>query len=154
MKKRAAILFLAFFSLCLVGCAIARHENMYGSDKNIAAESDRYNMVQFTGSTDTENQYSFSVSSINGTKTIWNYTATEAGEEVTLTATLCETSGGWVKMVLIDPEGNVTTLVEANAQEQQQGHSFTAGQGTYRVKLVGKGDASAKGKLEFSHGAF
>lgn len=151
MKKAAAIFCFVVLLFGLGGCTATQHDDIYNMPQELARK-DAYSVVKFFGNTEPDGGYSFSISSISGARTIWNYTAAE-GEEVTLRCTLAETGGGTAKFVLVDPDDNVTTLVEVSSAANEVDHSFTAKPGRYRAKVVGAEGAATEGQLQYSHGA-
>ena len=150
MKKLYAIALLLVFILALAGCDPTQHDGVYADDAKLA-DADRYYVTGFAGN-GTQAKYEFAISSISGAETIWKFSA-EGGEAVRLAFSLEEKNGGSAKLVLVDPDGNVTTLAEASSARQADEYSFEAGRGAYAVKIAGKGQAGVTGHLQFSHGA-
>lgn len=75
---------------------------------------------------------------MEGMDTVWKYEASE-DTEVTFEWKL-NVSSGKAKFVLIDPDGNLSTLVECKAEsggEQDGTETFEMKKGENRVKLVG-----------------
>ena len=150
MKKLLAMLCALLLALGLAGCT-TQHDDLYDNDSAIASENNRYMVVKFFGSLPGENQYDFSVSSITGARTLWKFNA-QGEEEVTLSASLAESNGGRVKLVLVSPSGAVTTLAEASASSDSDDYTFTAQPGVWQAKLVGAEEPTLEGSLRFSHG--
>ena len=112
-------------------------ERFYDNEKGIAGETNSYNLTNYSGSQD-DNTVSGSAEKMEGMDTIWNYTASD-DTEVILSWKL-SVSSGKAKLVLIDPDGNLSTLVECEASsdgEQEGSGTFEIKQGENRVKLVG-----------------
>lgn len=112
-------------------------KRFYDNEKGIAGQTNSYNLTNYSGSQD-ENTVSGSAEKMEGMDTIWNYTSPD-NTEVTLSWKL-SVSSGKAKLVLIDPDGNLSTLVECEASsggEQEGSGTFEIKQGENRVKLVG-----------------
>lgn len=150
MKKWGILLAALAMVMGLAGCA-TQHDGLY-DDEAALAGPDRVVEVTFTSNTKEPGLMTFSSSSISGADTIWQHRAS-AGDEVSLEGFLEEKNGGDAKLVLVDPAGVVTTLTEASSDTNEGTFSYTAEQGTYSVKLVGRGEPKVEGQLRFSHGA-
>ena len=112
-------------------------KRFYDNEKEIAGQTNSYNLTNYSGSQD-DNTVSGSAEKMEGMDTIWNYTASD-DTEVILSWKL-SVSSGKAKLVLIDPDGNLSTLVECEASsdgEQEGSGTFEIKQGENRVKLVG-----------------
>lgn len=150
MKKILAGL-LAILLLCaLAGCAPGQHDGLYEDNAAIAGK-DRTAVFSFAGNQQAGNQYSFTVESVSGARTIWHHTAA-AGREVTLGYTLRETKNGDAKLALVAPSGSVVVLAQASARTEEGSHTFVAEEGTYYLKLVGRNGAGAQASLTYTHG--
>ena len=115
---------------------------VYDSDRAIASSSNSYNLIDYTGNQN-GNTVSGSAEKLEGMDTIWSYEAEEE-KEVTLSWKL-NVSSGKAKFVLINPDGELTTLVECFAgedSEQSSSGTFEIKQGENRVKLVGAENTS------------
>ena len=140
MKNRMRSCLVALAAgMLITGCAFTMNpgERFYDNEKGIAGETNSYNLTNYSGSQD-DNTVSGSAEKMEGMDTIWNYTAPD-DTEVTLSWKL-SVSSGKAKLVLIDPEGNLSTLVECEASsggEQEGLGTFEIKQGENRVKLVG-----------------
>ena len=125
--------------IMITGCAFTMNpgKRFYDNEKGIAGQTNSYNLTNYSGSQD-ENTVSGSAEKMEGMDTIWNYTSPD-DTEVTLSWKL-SVSSGKAKLVLIDPDGNLSTLVECEASsggEQEGLGTFEIKQGENRVKLVG-----------------
>ena len=112
-------------------------ERYYENDRGIAGDSNSYNLTNYTGSQE-GNTVSGSAEKMEGMDTVWKYEASE-DTEVTFTWKL-NVSSGKAKFVLIDPDGNLSTLAECKAEsggEQENSGTFEIKKGENRVKLVG-----------------
>lgn len=140
MKNRMRSCLVALIAGTLItGCTFAMNpgERFYDNEKGIAGETNSYNLTNYSGSQD-DNTVSGSAEKMEGMDTIWNYTASD-DTEVILSWKL-SVSSGKAKLVLIDPDGNLSTLVECEVSsdgEQEGSGTFEIKQGENRVKLVG-----------------
>lgn len=136
MKKKMVLCMLAC-CLLLTGCNSAFAENEYDSDKKIAESADRYAKAGSVFNP-IDGGYSLTVSKFDGRQTLWKDTLDEAQDvEVEITFTL---TGGQGKVVHIDGEDKVTTLLEGTAdtltgETVTKNISMTKGQN--RLKFVG-----------------
>ncbi len=145
-RMRSCLAALAAGTL-ITGCAFTMNpgERFYDNEKGIAGQTNSYNLTNYSGSQD-ENTVSGSAEKMEGMDTIWNYTSPD-NTEVNLSWKL-SVSSGKAKLVLIDPDGNLSTLVECEASaggEQNGSGTFEIKKGENRVKLVGAEETS----LEF-----
>ena len=150
MKKTVAFLLALVLALGLVGCG-TQHDSIYEDDAELAA-SDKYSVSLYNGLSIEEGYYDFSAGTISGTRTIWRLHAQEGEAEVTLGYTLTEENGGSVKLILVSPDDTITTLAEASAAQESGTHSFEPTAGTWRLKIVGKGEAKMRAHLEYNAG--
>lgn len=136
MKKKV-ILYMVVLCFFLTGCNNAFAENEYDSDKKIAENEDRY-AKEGSVFNPIDGGYSLTVSGFDGRQTLWKDTLEEAQDvEVEITFTL---TGGQGKVVHIDGEDKVTTLLEGTAdtltgEKVTKTVSMTKGQN--RLKIVG-----------------
>jgi len=136
MKKKLVLCMMAF-CLFLTGCNNAFAKDEYDSDKKIAENEDRYAKGGSVFNP-IDGGYSLTVSKFDGRQTLWKDTLDEAQSvEVEISFTL---TGGKGKVVHIDGEDTVTTLLEGTAdtltgEAVTQTVSMTKGQN--RIKFVG-----------------
>ena len=110
---------------------------MYVKQEKTLPDFNSYNLTNYTGSQEGNTVFG-SAEKMEGMDTIWKYEASE-DTEVTFTWKL-NVSSGKAKFVLIDPDGNLSTLVECKAEsggEQDGTETFEMKKGENRVKLVG-----------------
>ena len=149
MKKKV-ILCMVVLCFFLTGCNNAFAENEYDSDKKIAESEDRY-AKEGSVFNPIEGGYSLTVSKYDGRQTLWKDTLEEAQDvEVEITFTL---TGGQGKVVHIDGEDKVTTLLEGTAdtltgEKVTKTVSMTKGQN--RLKIVGYDCEDVELKVLFS----
>lgn len=137
MKK---LLILAIAALCilLAGCNNSFAKEEYENTSKIAA-TDRY---AETGSVKESfyNGFHFKAKSFDGRETLLTNTNPEGAFEITATIAL-SLSEGTAKLVMIDGEGNVSTLAECTAESGAQlvEKRITIPSGECVFKLVGHG---------------
>ena len=136
MKKLKYVL-LVILCLCLTGCYNEYAETEYEDTEKIAASGDRYSK-EISVFNHVNGEYTLTVSKFNGRETLWTKSYKEACEvmlEVSLVL-----SEGQAKLVHIDAEDNVTTLVEYTS-ESCSGEAVTVPvtmtKGKNRIKIVG-----------------
>ena len=100
-------------AVLMTGCTMNLGERYYENDRGIAGDSNSYNLTNYTGSQE-GNTVSGSAEKMEGMDTVWKYEASE-DTEVTFTWKL-NVSSGKAKFVLIDPDGNLSTLAECKAE--------------------------------------
>jgi len=137
MKKIGLIL---CFILCLgfAGCGNnAFAEKEYNSDEKIAEESDRYAKSNSVFNP-IEGGYSLVVQEFDGRQTLWSENRDNDVEcEMDFSFTL---SAGQAKVVHIDKDGNVTTVIECTPETITDGFvtkTVALKTGKNRLKIVG-----------------
>lgn len=136
MKK---IILLWMVSLCLLlsGCNNEFAKQEYDSAEKIAQEADRYAKAVSVFNT-IDGGYSLTVSQFDGRQTLWTDTVEEEQDiEIDFSFFL---SKGQAKIVHIDAEGNVTTIIERvpeNATTEFVTKTVTLKKGKNRLKIVG-----------------
>lgn len=135
--KKSYILMIIVLCLFMTGCNNKFAENEYDSVEKIIESEDRY-AKEGSVFNSIGGGYSFVVSKFDGRQTLWTDTLEESQSvEIEFSFVLTE---GWAKIVHIDAEGNVTTLIECTPETSTDGYvtetvSMTSGQN--RLKIVG-----------------
>ena len=109
--KKIIIALAVLLVFCLIGCSNTYAKDEYNSLEKLAGEGDRYSK-EGSVFNPIEGGYSFTVSKYDGRQTLrtWNISEDmELSMEI-----LCSLTDGTGKLVHVDSEGNVTTLVECN----------------------------------------
>lgn len=138
-RKLIAILMAGVLMLGIAGCDATTNVD-YNDAKTLAKSGDTYSRVNYS-QTEKQGQISLSGEKFAGMDTLWKYRADE-GEEAGLSYTL-GVGKGKVKLVFINPDGEVITLVECQS-EDGQGTSKSGEcplpirEGENRIKLVGE----------------
>lgn len=130
---------LTIFIICamLTGCNNDFAERQYDSNAKIAESEDRY-----AKSGSVLNRYDdrvdMTVEKFDGRQTVWSKEYSENQDvEIELTLTLVS---GKVKLVHIDDDGNVSTIVECTSDsgiEQKTTYTVSMKDGRNRLKIVG-----------------
>ena len=139
MKKKTVLLFSdLFIAFCLfmTACSNEFAAAEYDDDKKIS-QSDRY-ATEMSVFNNIDGGYSFTASKFNGRKTLWTKQLKGAEDpEIHLKLSL---SKGQAKVVCVDGDRNVTTIVECDPDNSTNGIvtktvSLTKGQN--ELKIVG-----------------
>ena len=136
MKKTCVLLIIAL-CLFITGCSNEFAKNEYDSVEKIIENEDRY-VKESSVFNHIDGGYSLVVSKFDGRQTLWTDTLEESQSvEIELSFALTE---GQAKIVHIDAEDNVTTLIECTPENPTDGYvtktvSMTPGEN--RIKIVG-----------------
>lgn len=128
----------AAFCVFFTGCSNRFAEEQY-SDVSAIAAGDRYAETGFTKTT-TYNEIRVKAKSFDGRETLLTNTNSNSAFEITA-VTSFSLSGGTAKLVLIDDDGNVSTVAECSADNSAQliETRITIPNGEGVFKLVGHG---------------
>lgn len=135
--KKSGILLIIVLCLFMAGCSNKFAEDEYDSVKKIIENEDRY-AKEGSVFNPIDGGYSLVVSKFDGRQTLWTDTL-EEGQNVEIEFSFVLTEGQ-AKIVHIDADGNVTTLIECTPETITDGYvtktvSMTSGQN--RLKIVG-----------------
>ncbi|MGN0683944.1 MAG: hypothetical protein ACI4QY_05615 [Oscillospiraceae bacterium] len=137
MKKILVLIVTALLCLSLAGCTVEFTESQYNSDEFIATH-DISSAKMSVMSTRNDNEVNYSANEFNGVKTIWTGKITKGGAAaVNLKFGL---GVGKAKLVLVDSNGNVTTIAEVTPEteiERSTDFVVTLTNGKNKLKLVG-----------------
>lgn len=136
MKKSCMLLIIVLF-MFMTGCSNKFAENEYDSMDKIIENEDRY-AKEDSVFNPIDGGYSLTVSKFDGRQTLWKDTL-ENSQSVKIEFSF-ELTKGQAKIVHIDTEGNVTTLIECTPETSTDGYvtktvSMTSGEN--RLKIVG-----------------
>lgn len=135
--KKSCILLIIILCLFVTGCNNKFAENEYDSVEKIIESEDRY-AKESSVFNPIDGGYSLVVAKFDGRQTLWTDTLEESQSvEIEFSFVLTE---GQAKIVHIDAEGNVTTLIECTPETSTDGYVtetvyMTSGQN--RLKIVG-----------------
>ena len=136
MKKK---LFIVIATLCLflVGCSNEFAKEEYNSAESIAKTGDRY-AKKISVFNPIDGGYSLTVSEFDGRETLWSKNVKEEQNiEMEFSLTLSE---GQAKVVIVNEEGNVTTLIECSPETVTDGlvsKTVELSKGENNIKIVG-----------------
>lgn len=134
MKKMVGMIVLC---VMLTGCNNVFAETEYDSAEKIALEADKYAKVDSVFNP-IDGGYSFTVAEFDGRQTLWKDTFAEAQSvEINLSFVL---AGGKAKLVHIDANDNVTTVIECTpdtSTEEAVTKTVSMSSGQNRLKFVG-----------------
>lgn len=136
MKKSCMLLIIVLF-MFMTGCSNKFAENEYDSMEKIIENEYRY-AKEDSIFNPIDGGYSLTVSKFDGRQTLWKDTL-ENSQSVKIEFSF-ELTKGQAKIVHIDTEGNVTTLIECTPETSTDGYvtktvSMTSGEN--RLKIVG-----------------
>lgn len=135
--KKLKITLLCLLCLFLTACSNEFAKKEYDSDEKISQKQDHY-AKQFSVFNSKNGEYSLTVSKFNGRETLWTKKLKE-NQNIDIDISFSITKG-MAKIVHIDNDGNVTTIIECSPDTQTDGLetktvSLTSGQN--RLKIVG-----------------
>lgn len=135
--KKSCVLLIIVLCLLMTGCSNKFAENEYDSVEKIIENEDRY-AKESSVFNSIDGGYSLVVSKFDGRQTLWTDILEESQSvEIEFSFVLTE---GQAKIVHIDADGNVTTLIECTPETSTDEYvtkkvSMTAGEN--RLKIVG-----------------
>lgn len=143
MNKKILLLILIVFlvigvlSFMWVISSFSNQDVIYDSDEHLVKQGDSYTYtVRKGGNKDLETNIS---GTLTGMETLWRIESD--GQFYLNLAYNLELEKGRLKLVLIDPDNSVTTIVEGSHKGHQ---SIPLKEGRYRIKIVGD---SGKGQV-------
>lgn len=124
---------------------------LYDDAEQIAGEADSYTLVRFRQSIENQRHWTASAGKMEGMDTLWSFEAEEAAD-VEITCTL-NVSSGRLKLVWIDPAGDLTVVAESDGEMEEPVQStLHVDSGTCRLKLVAAEDTGFTADLTVSQG--
>lgn len=156
MKPASLSLVALLLSLSLLSsCDTSFHNSIYDDDEKIASLVDSYVAATSIGSKTADGGYALSAT-MTGTQTIWSFEA-EEDMDIPVSCKLSVTSGGYAKLVLVGPDGDVTTIVENTdnaVPEDMQPYNLSLKKGNNRIKVVGYDSPKLKLEIQAEQGRF
>lgn len=135
--KKSVILFIVLFSAFMTACNNKFAKQDYNSVEKISEEEDHY-AKESSIFNPIEGGYSLVVSKFDGYQTLWSGKLREEQEmEIDFSFTL---SAGQAKIVHIDADGNVTTVIEClpeSCTDEPVKKTILLKKGKNRLKIVG-----------------
>ncbi len=135
--RKLCIIVLSLLCLFMTACSNEFARNEYDSDEKISETADRYAKEVSVGNS-TNQKYSLTVRKFNGRETIWKKTLNE-NQDVEIDVSF-RLSNGRAKIVHIDKDGNITTVIECTPDTSTDGfvtETISLKSGKNRLKLVG-----------------
>lgn len=136
MRKPCIIVFV-LLCLLMTACGNEFARTEYDSDEKISESADRYTKEVSVGNSTNQN-YSLTVKKFNGRETIWKKTLKEnQNVEINISFRL---SNGRAKIVHIDEDDNITTVIECSPDTSTDGfvtETLSLKSGKNQLKLVG-----------------
>ena len=133
--KKFIILVAFILTFCMVGCSNTYAKEEYNSVEKMASQGDRYSK-EGSVFNPIEGGYSFTVSKFDGRQTLHTWNLAE-DKELTMEI-ICSLTNGTGKLVHVDADGNVTTLVECNEENSAAViKKISLKQGRNDIKFVG-----------------
>lgn len=123
----------------LTGCSSAFVKKEYYDTNKIAVAEDRYSKENSVFNP-IDNGYSLEVKKFDGRQTLWTKTL-EDEEKINIKIKL-SLSKGTVKIVHVDGDGHVTTIIECTPDECVEEHvmkTVSLKKGINRIKIIGYG---------------
>ncbi len=135
--KKSCLLLIMVLCMFTIGCSNKFAENEYDSVEKIIESDDRY-AKEGSVFNPIDGGYSLSVSKFDGRQTLWTDTLEESQNvEIDFSFVLTK---GQAKIVHIDADGNVTTLIECTPETSTDGYvteTVSMPSGENRLKIVG-----------------
>ena len=132
MRKLAAAFLGLLLCIALTGCGPSEKQRaVYNDDSLIAAQMDTYFYIKHL-STQSGTEYTEHFGSFTGSDTLWSRNAKE-GQTLHVSGSAEIKEGSW-KLVLVDPEGNGSVLLEYGGTVDE---TVDLSDGNWRVKSVG-----------------
>lgn len=154
MFMKRIITIVAVSAFVLGGCGIDANPMLaaYDNDELIASTSNSYNLIGFTQVIDGQS-YVGSVEKIEGMDTVWTY---DADNDTSVSIEyLLSVESGKAKLVLISPDGTLSTIVEVTSEagmDEAVSESLSVVKGKNRIKLVAGENTKADLELSISEG--
>ena len=136
-RKKLRIVLLGLLCLFLTSCSNEYARLEYENEEKIAQDADHYSKERSV-SRSMEGEFTLTVSKFDGRETLWKETWKE-DKEIEIGISL-HISKGQVKIVHIDPEDNVATLLECTpetAADEFRTEKLIFKSGQNRLKIVG-----------------
>ena len=133
--KKTLILLGVLLCLCFSGCSNTYAKEEYDSLEKLSSQGDRYSK-EGSVFNPIEGGYSFTVSKFDGRQTLHTWNLSE-DKELSMEI-ICSLTDGTGKLVHVDAEGNVTTLVECDKDTSAAViRTISLKQGRNDIKFVG-----------------
>lgn len=136
-RKKRRIILLALLCLLITACSNEFARRDYDSDEKISQKANHYSKASSMFRS-IDGGFSFTVSKFDGRETLWEKTLKEDRDiEIEISFRLSE---GKAKVVHIDSEDNVTTIMECQPESSTDGfaaETVSLKKGKNRLRIVG-----------------
>lgn len=135
--KRRIILCISLLCLFLTACSNEFARREYDADEKIAQAGDRY-AKQLSVFNPIDGGYSLTASKFDGRETLWTESV-EEDQEIEIDVSF-QLTNGKAKLVHVDSDGNVTTVIECLPETSTDGSvtkTVSLKSGKNRLKIVG-----------------
>lgn len=135
--KRRIILCISLLCLFLTACSNEFARREYDADEKIAQAGDRY-AKQLSVFNPIDGGYSLTASKFDGRETLWTESV-EEDQDIEIDV-LFQLTNGKAKLVHVDSDGNVTTVIECLPETSTDGFvtkTVSLKSGKNRLKIVG-----------------
>ena len=133
--KTKKLLGVGLIAVCLMaGCASNPMVAVYDNDTKIASSTNTYNLINYDQTTE-NGHFTANVEKMEGMDTLWVF---DAEEDVFLEITYTlNVYSGMVKLVLINPAGDVSIIAECDTEMAEPFQStLNVESGNNRIKIV------------------
>lgn len=137
MGRAKTFLLLGMVCILLTGCSNAFAKEEYNDTDKIIATEDKF-AKEYSVFNPIDNGYSLVVEKFDGRETLWTKTI-EENKEIQVEIRL-SMSAGTAKIVHIDEDGNITTLIEYTSESSKEENvvkTVSLKEGINRIKIVG-----------------
>ncbi len=150
MLKKLKIILISLLFLLVMACSNEFARQEYNSNEKISLMNDHY-AKEFSVFNSTNEEISLTISKFNGRETLWTKKLDKNRDiEINLSFRL---SKGQAKIVHIDNDNNVTTIIECVPDTSTDGFvtkTISLKSGQNRLKIVGYDCENIDVKIEFS----
>ncbi len=150
MLKKLKIILISLLFLLVMACSNEFARQEYNSNEKISLMNDHY-AKEFSVFNSTNEEISLTISKFNGRETLWTKKLEKNRDiEINLSFRL---SKGQAKIVHIDNDNNVTTIIECVPDTSTDGFvtkTISLKNGQNRLKIVGYDCENIDVKIEFS----
>lgn len=150
MLKKLKIILISLLFLLVMACSNEFARQEYNSNEKISLMNDHY-AKEFSVFNSTNEEISLTISKFNGRETLWTKKLDKNRDiEINLSFRL---SKGQAKIVHIDNDNNVTTVIECVPDTSTDGFvtkTISLKSGQNRLKIVGYDCENIDVKIEFS----
>lgn len=148
--KKLKITLISLLFLLMMACSNEFARQEYNSNEKIALMNDHY-AKEISVFNSTNEEISLTISKFNGRQTVWTKKL-EKNEDMEIKLSFC-LSKGQAKIVHIDNDNNVTTVIECVPDTSTDGFitkTISLKNGQNRLKLVGYDCENIDIKIQFS----